>query len=77
MFTLQTFLFPYLQYLKQGSLHDPVLDDVRDFQVCDGAMTHLGISNEDKHSIYTLVASVLHLGNIVFEENMEDTKGEL
>ncbi|XP_061177540.1 unconventional myosin-VI-like isoform X1 [Saccostrea echinata] len=62
-------------YLKQGSLHDPVLDDVRDFQVCDSAMTHLGVSNEDKHSIYTLVASVLHLGNIMFEENMDDTKG--
>ena len=38
-------------------------------------MTHLGISNEDKHSIYTLVASVLHLGNITFEENTDDTKG--
>ncbi|XP_065926701.1 unconventional myosin-VI isoform X5 [Magallana gigas] len=62
-------------YLKQGSLHDPVLDDVRDFQVCDSAMAHLGISNEDRHSIYTLVASVLHLGNITFEENTDDTKG--
>lgn len=65
-----------MQYLKQGSLHDPVLDDVRDFQVCDSAMAHLGISNEDRHSIYTLVASVLHLGNITFEENTDDTKGK-
>ncbi|XP_076076896.1 unconventional myosin-VI-like isoform X1 [Mytilus galloprovincialis] len=63
------------QYLKDGSLHDPKLDDMNDFKTCDLAMTHLGISDEDKLSIYTLVAAVLHLGNLEFEENVDDAKG--
>lgn len=63
------------QYLKDGSLHDPKLDDVNDFNVCDKSMTHLGISDDEKLSIYTLVAAVLHIGNIEFEENAESTKG--
>ncbi|KAK7108574.1 unconventional myosin-VI-like isoform X2 [Littorina saxatilis] len=58
-----------------GSLNDPVLDDVRDFRVCDEAMTKMGISDADKSGIFMLVAAVLHLGNITFEENTEDTKG--
>lgn len=61
--------------MKDGSLHDPKLDDVNDFNVCDKSMTHLGISDDEKLSIYTLVAAVLHLGNIEFEENTESTKG--
>ncbi|ESO83449.1 hypothetical protein LOTGIDRAFT_133465 [Lottia gigantea] len=63
------------EYLKKGSLKDPVLDDVRDFNVCNEAMTKMGINNEDRLGIFTIVASVLHLGNISFEENHEDTKG--
>ncbi|XP_060551449.1 unconventional myosin-VI-like, partial [Ruditapes philippinarum] len=62
-------------FLKNGSLHDPVLDDVRDFKVCDDAMNHLGMSEDERFSVYTIVASVLHLGNISFEDNHEDTKG--
>jgi len=61
--------------MKSGSLHDPVIDDVRDFKVCDDAMTHLGMTEEERFSVYTVVASVLHLGNIGFEDNHEDTKG--
>ena len=64
------------QYLKLGSLHDPVLDDTRDFRVCDEAMTKMGVSDADKMAIFMLVAAVLHLGNITFEENQEDAKGQ-
>ena len=45
--------------------------------MCDKAMTHLGISDSEKQSIYTIVAALLHLGNVTFEENTEDTKGRL
>ncbi|WAR09213.1 MYO6-like protein [Mya arenaria] len=62
-------------FLKNGSLHDPVLDDVRDFKVCDDAMSHLGMSDDERFSVYTVVAAVLHLGNIEFEDNHEDTRG--
>ena len=65
-----------MQYLKLGSLHDPVLDDVRDFRVCDEAMTKMGVSDADKMTVFMLVAAVLHLGNITFEENQEDAKGQ-
>ena len=38
-------------------------------------MNHLGMTAEERFSVYTIVASVLHLGNIGFEDNQEDTKG--
>lgn len=64
------------QYLKDGSLSDPVIDDAQNFQVCDDAMKHLGFSDSDRLSVYMLVAGVLHLGNIGFEENQNDTTGK-
>ena len=50
---------------------------MRDFKVCDDAMNHLGMSEDERFSVFTIVACVLHLGNIGFEENHEDTKGKL
>ena len=63
------------KYMKDGSLNDPVLDDVRDFRVCEEAMVRLGFTDSDRNSIYKLVAALLHLGNISFEDNHEDSKG--
>ena len=63
------------QFLKSGSLHDIQLDDVRDFKLTDHAMTTLGIGEEEKLHIYTIVAGVLHLGNVLFEEEQDGTKG--
>ena len=37
-------------------------------------MTTLGMSDSEKLSIYTIVAGVLHLGNVMFEEE-EGNKG--
>lgn len=62
--------------MKFGSLHDIILDDARDFKVCDNNMSHLGLNEDEKLSIYTIVASVLHLGNIMFEEDSENAKGK-
>ncbi|BFZ10301.1 hypothetical protein BsWGS_13340 [Bradybaena similaris] len=63
------------QYLKQGSLRDTVLDDVNDFSICDAAMKHLGFGDQERTGIYSLVAAILHLGNVAFEENADDAKG--
>ncbi|KAH9500625.1 hypothetical protein Btru_077147 [Bulinus truncatus] len=49
--------------------------DVKDFEVCDAAMKHLGFSDADRLGIYGLVAGILHLGNIAFEDNADDAKG--
>lgn len=38
-------------------------------------MGRLGLSSKERCDIYTIVAAVLHLGNIEFEENIESTKG--
>lgn len=60
---------------KKGPLRDPILDDVRDFNKVDKALGNLGLASGERLAIYTTVASVLHLGNISFEENPDDTKG--
>lgn len=38
-------------------------------------MSSIELSEKEKCSIYSVVAAVLHLGNIEFEENIENTKG--
>ena len=43
----------------------------------DNAMTLMGMEPGEKTAIYTIVAGVLHLGNIAFEDNHDDTKGEM
>ena len=64
----------YLQYLKT-SPHDPELDDAADFKRMEQAMDAVGISIKTKMDIYRVVAAVLHLGNVNFEENIKDKKG--
>ncbi|XP_020900789.1 unconventional myosin-VI [Exaiptasia diaphana] len=61
-------------YLKQGSIKDPSLDDVKDFNRMDQSMDNVGFSKEEKDNIYHVVSAVLHLGNIDFEEK-DDAKG--
>jgi len=51
------------------------MDDVADFQLTDDAMTHMGLSDADRLAIYTVIASVLHLGNVSFEESHDDSTG--
>ncbi|RLU19197.1 hypothetical protein DMN91_007754 [Ooceraea biroi] len=63
------------EQVQKGSLHDPILDDVEGFNAIDQAFTRLGLTDGERMEIYTMVAAVLHLGNITFEDNPEDTKG--
>lgn len=58
-----------------GPLKDPILDDLKDFQKLDQALSRLGLNENTKLEIYSLVAAVLHLGNVSFEENPEDARG--
>lgn len=41
----------------------------------NGALSRLGLTENERQQIYTMVAAVLHLGNIEFEDNPEDTRG--
>ncbi len=63
------------QYFAQGGLVDPQLDDAKDFLECDRAMDHVGLTSEEKMNIYTVVAAVLHIGNIEFEDDPDSSKG--
>uniref|UniRef100_A0A1B6GYM3 Unconventional myosin-VI n=1 Tax=Cuerna arida TaxID=1464854 RepID=A0A1B6GYM3_9HEMI len=60
---------------KKGSLRDPMLDDVTDFKNMDEALNRLGLSSGERYELYSTVATVLHLGNVQFEENTEGSKG--
>ena len=76
----QTKTFPFstyqsFQYLSKGGIADIQLDDIRDFQLTDQAMTHMGLTDADKTAIYTVIAGVLHLGNVCFEEDVESKGG--
>ena len=66
-------LFQYLQ----GDSKDPNLDDLADFKRMDQAMDAVGITTNTKLDIYRIIAAVLHLGNVNFEENTKDKKGML
>uniref|UniRef100_A0A8C2ULW9 Unconventional myosin-VI n=1 Tax=Chinchilla lanigera TaxID=34839 RepID=A0A8C2ULW9_CHILA len=56
------------EYLKAGSLKDPLLDDHGDFIRMCTAMRKIGLGDEEKLDLFRVVAGVLHLGNIDFEE---------
>lgn len=63
------------EHVKHGPLKDSILDDVEDFKTLDKALSTIGIDNTQRLQIYTLVAAVLHLGNVQFEDNPDDTRG--
>jgi myosin VI len=50
-------------------LKDTNLDDKKDFLECDKALEQIGLSAEDKLNIYKTVSSVLHIGNLDFEDD--------
>lgn len=60
---------------SKGPLRDPIIDDYTDFQDLDKALGRVGLSDSQKLDIYGLVAAVLHLGNIQFEEIPDDVRG--
>ncbi|XP_001365840.1 unconventional myosin-VI isoform X2 [Monodelphis domestica] len=63
------------EYLKAGSLKDPLLDDHGDFNRMCTAMKKIGLGDEEKLDLFRVVAGVLHLGNIDFEETGSTSGG--
>uniref|UniRef100_A0A672FTL3 Unconventional myosin-VI n=1 Tax=Salarias fasciatus TaxID=181472 RepID=A0A672FTL3_SALFA len=53
---------------KSGPLKDPLLDDHGDFKRMSVAMKKIGLDDTEKLDLFRVVAGVLHLGNIDFEE---------
>lgn len=51
------------------------VDDSKGFQRLDDALSTVGFDDETKFQLYAVIAAVLHLGNLKFEENHEDSEG--
>ncbi|XP_074625951.1 unconventional myosin-VI-like [Acropora palmata] len=64
-------------YLKQGSIKDKNLDDVADYRRMDDSMNKVGFSDEEKANIFKVVAAVLHVGNISFEDSADKDGGSM
>ena len=60
---------------QQGFLRDPMLDDAQDFTTVDQDLKNLGMDDKERLYVYTTIASVLHLGNITFEDDPDDNRG--
>uniref|UniRef100_A0A8D0DA06 Unconventional myosin-VI n=1 Tax=Sander lucioperca TaxID=283035 RepID=A0A8D0DA06_SANLU len=56
------------EHAKLGPLKDPLLDDQGDFNRMSVAMKKIGLDDTEKLDLFRVVAGVLHLGNIDFEE---------
>ncbi|KAK9531936.1 hypothetical protein VZT92_011325 [Zoarces viviparus] len=56
------------EHMKSGPLKDPLLDDHVDFNRMSVAMKKIGLDDTEKLDLFRVVAGVLHLGNIDFEE---------
>ncbi|XP_037541957.1 myosin VIa [Nematolebias whitei] len=56
------------EHTKSGPLKDPLLDDHGDFNRMCVAMKKIGLDDTEKLDLFRVVAGVLHLGNIGFEE---------
>lgn len=57
--------------MKQGSIKDKNLDDVADYRRMDDSMNKVGFSDEEKANIFKVIAAVLHVGNISFEDSAD------
>ena len=65
----------HTQYLNPASLKDPSMADGEGFRQLEHSMDSIGLSLEERADLFRVVAAVLHLGNITFEENTSDKKG--
>ena len=63
------------EHRKLGSLNDPMLDDVTDFKTVDQDLANIGMSDGERLAVYTTIATVLHMGNITFEDDPDDNRG--
>ncbi|XP_037342732.2 myosin VIb [Pungitius pungitius] len=63
------------EHLKAGALKDPLLDDMGDFNRMCVAMKKIGLDDTEKLDLFRVVAGVLHLGNVDFEDTGSSSGG--
>lgn len=52
-----------------------MVDDVVDFSRLSNALLEIGLNFALRDALFETIAGILHLGNIEFVENTEDSKG--
>ncbi|XP_062406205.1 myosin VIa isoform X1 [Sardina pilchardus] len=63
------------EHMKAGPLKDPLLDDQGDYTRMSVAMKKIGLDDTEKLDLFRVVAGVLHLGNVDFEEGGSTSGG--
>uniref|UniRef100_H2YSJ5 Unconventional myosin-VI n=1 Tax=Ciona savignyi TaxID=51511 RepID=H2YSJ5_CIOSA len=63
------------EHKEKGGLKDILLNDYADYTKLVGSMKQIGVSHDDMLDIFQVVAGVLHIGNITFEEGGDSSGG--
>ncbi|KAG6471144.1 hypothetical protein ZIOFF_072245 [Zingiber officinale] len=65
-------------YLNQTKCYEvPTMDDAKEYLETRKAMDIVGINEEEQEAIFSVVAAILHLGNISFEKGNETDSSKL
>ena len=71
---LQVFEPSDFEYLKHGIMYDAEAnDDIEDFYNTEDGLSYL-VDEAEKIFVYTIIAAILHLGNISFQEEPGSTR---
>lgn len=62
-------------HISAGAIQDQLIDDLDCYLQTDRALSNFGLDESQKRAIYRIVAAVLHLGNITFEDDPDDNRG--
>uniref|UniRef100_A0A915Q5E8 Myosin motor domain-containing protein n=1 Tax=Setaria digitata TaxID=48799 RepID=A0A915Q5E8_9BILA len=60
---------------QEVDLHDELVDDYADFQRLLKGLSSIGFSAQEVNAIFDVIAAILHLGNVQFIDNVNDSKG--
>ncbi|UMM10823.1 hypothetical protein L5515_000419 [Caenorhabditis briggsae] len=63
------------RFSETDTVSDSIISDIDDFAKLEKALGLSGLGNSEKMFIWSTIAGILHLGNIEFEENSNDSRG--
>eukprot|EP00929_Paragymnodinium_shiwhaense_P020158 TRINITY_DN13523_c0_g5_i1.p1 TRINITY_DN13523_c0_g5~~TRINITY_DN13523_c0_g5_i1.p1 ORF type:complete len:1755 (+),score=575.37 TRINITY_DN13523_c0_g5_i1:63-5327(+) len=61
-------------YLKANAIEDPGVDDALSFDMLRKAFSSLAFEVDEQEEVFSIVAGILHLGNVTFTPDEHDTK---
>ncbi|XP_071429597.1 myosin-1B isoform X2 [Pithys albifrons albifrons] len=68
---------PYdYQYVSQGEITVPSINDQEELMATDSAIDILGFSADEKTAIYKLTGAVMHYGNLKFKQKQREEQAE-